>query len=241
MITAILFDLDATLVDDGGNWRHSVNATIEEVCSRHSVPRDELRESYYEVAGQVWDEIRSVESSPWGNMDDKSIVQRVWRTALAQAGVQGTDTLSDCVELYLDLRRSAVPAFPDAEPCLQRLRSSFRLGVITNGYADQQEPKLASAGLQSYFQSVVTTDIGYGKPQREIFLHALDNLDVAADEAAYVGDSLSWDVLGANRAGLTSVWLNRAARKPKGEDPVPDMEIASLGELPDALLQGIGD
>lgn len=40
-------------------------------------------------------------------------------------------------------------------------------------------------------------------------MHALDALDVAAGASVYVGDSLSWDVGGANGAGMASVWVNR--------------------------------
>ena len=39
-----------------------------------------------------------------------------------------------------------------------------------------------------------TTDIGFGKPGPEIFLHALDALGVPADASVYVGDSLRWGV-----------------------------------------------
>ena len=52
MIDTVLFDLDATLVDDGPNWRRSVNETIKLVCSRHGdADADAVRENYYAAAG----------------------------------------------------------------------------------------------------------------------------------------------------------------------------------------------
>ena len=107
MIDTVLFDLDATLVDDGPNWRRSVNETIELVCSRHGdADAEAVREKYYAAAGSVWEEIRSAETAPWGNMDDEGIVTKVWKKTLAQMLVENTDTLQQAVSKYLGLRSS---------------------------------------------------------------------------------------------------------------------------------------
>ena len=46
----------------------------------------------------------------------------------------------------------------------------------------------------------------------------------------HVGDSIEADVLGARRAGIASVWLNRQGlRNDTGVEP--DYEITSLAEL----------
>lgn len=80
-----------------------------------------------------------------------------------------------------------------------------------------------------------TTDIGFGKPGPEIFMHALDALRVPADVAVYVGDSLTWDVRGAGNAGMLSVWLNRNGSERTSADPLPDAPIVSLAELPELV------
>lgn len=73
-----------------------------------------------------------------------------------------------------------------------------------------------------------TTDIGFGKPGPEIFLHALDALGVPADASVYVGDSLRWDVGGAGNAGSS---------ERTSDDPVPDAQITSLAELPELVAR----
>ncbi|MCH7739066.1 MAG: HAD family hydrolase, partial [Chloroflexi bacterium] len=50
-----------------------------------------------------------------------------------------------------------------------------------------------------------------------------------------VGDALQTDVAGANAAGATSVWLNRAG-VPNDSEVKPDYEIRSLTEVP-ALVE----
>ena len=238
MIDVVLFDLDATLVDDGPNWSRSVDQTVQMVCIQH--PRTDsvvLREKYYDVAGSVWEEIRGVEAAPWGNMDDEEIVRRVWDSTLVQVGVENVGTVEKVVKEYLGLRSSGAHAFDDAEACLSELSSSYKLGIVTNGTSAQQVPKLNSSGLARFFQVVTTTDVGFGKPQTEIFMHALSTLTAKPEEAVYVGDSLSWDVDGANKAGISSVWLNRQSVTRKFGSPVPDKEIASLTELSLALAE----
>ena len=79
MIRAVLFDLDATLVDDGLNWRRSVTQVLEWVCDRHGhVDLQDLQTAYYAVAGEIWETVKDAPAAPWGNMDAEQIVQRDW-------------------------------------------------------------------------------------------------------------------------------------------------------------------
>lgn len=236
MIDTVLFDLDSTLVDDGPNWRRSVAGTMERLCQEHGgLDRERLEKAYYAVAGAVWEEMRGTGAAPWGNMDDAGIVRRVWGEALAQVGLRVEHGLDEVVEGYLRLRRGPVAAYDDVRPCLDMLAPRYRLGVVTNAAAAQQMPKIEAAGLAAYFEVVVTTDCGYGKPDPAIFALALEQLDAAAERAVYVGDSLGWDVAGAKRAGMTAVWLNRHGTERGKDDPVPDAQIDSLDRLPEVL------
>ena len=58
MIRTVLFDLDGTLVDDGQSWRSSVAAAIAVVCRGVDTPSaEDVSERYFQVAGEVWEEI----------------------------------------------------------------------------------------------------------------------------------------------------------------------------------------
>ncbi len=236
VIRAVLFDLDATLVDDGMNWRQSVQQTVALVASAHpDINVESISTAYYEAAARVWEEIRGVEAPPFGNMDDPDIVRRVLGMTLEQVGIDLDETLPKAVTTYLGHRSAGAPAFDDAQECLEHLATHYRLGIVTNGAAAQQLPKLESAGLARFFGVVTTTDSGHGKPQPEIFMEALASLTTTPEQAAYVGDSLTWDVEGANRAGMTSIWLNRRGADRTSGGPVPDIEIPTLRDLPAAL------
>jgi FMN phosphatase YigB (HAD superfamily) len=57
-----------------------------------------------------------------------------------------------------------------------------------------------------------------------------------AGECLMVGDSLARDAVGARRAGLRAIWLNRGGRQAAppargGNDDAPEAEISSLSQL----------
>ena len=63
-------------------------------------------------------------------------------------------------------------------------------------------------------------------------------VEVASAEAAFlavmVGDSLTRDILGAQRAGLKGIWLNRSGRD-LDDQVTPDFQITNLEQLHECL------
>ncbi|WP_308468859.1 HAD family hydrolase [Rathayibacter soli] len=99
----------------------------------------------------------------------------------------------------------------DALPCLDRMAArGIRIGLITNGDLDYQLRKIERVGLTPRFEHIVTSGaFGIAKPDARIFQHACALFGVEPADAAYVGDRLATDAIGAARAGLTGVWLDR--------------------------------
>jgi putative hydrolase of the HAD superfamily len=128
--------------------------------------------------------------------------------------------------------RNAVIPYDDVLPGLLRLKGRVRIGSVTNGNADLQ-----TIGLARHFDaSVAAPGFGVAKPDPRIFLEACRLLDVAPQEAVYVGDDLRLDVYGAQRAGLRAIWMNRTGQVNYLPDEVkPDAEVSSLGGLLDWL------
>jgi putative hydrolase of the HAD superfamily len=131
----------------------------------------------------------------------------------------------------------------DTLPCLDALTAGpdpLRIGLITNGSLEAQTVKMRATGLLPRIEHVIASgSVGVTKPDAAIFTHACSVFGVQPAEAAYIGDRLATDALGASAAGLLGVWLDRpgsatdeqlAAARAAGV-PV----IRSLAELP-ALL-----
>ena len=236
MIDAIFFDWDGTLMDDESSCRRAVLATSNSICQRlPGVDGEVLLVAYYKAAEEIWDQIKNTQTAPWGNMDDYGVACRVWNRVIERLrlSVDGLGWVP--ATIWTGVRQYDVPIFDDVIPCLDALRGHYRLGVVTNGSIATHLPKIEVSGLRDYFASITTTDIGAAKPCGAIFAHALESLDTTPTHALYVGDWPFGDVGGANRAGMTSVWLNRRKSQLTGDDPVPDLEIRSLDELTAAI------
>lgn len=116
---------------------------------------------------------------------------------------------------------------------LARLREAgFRMGVVSNSDGRAEEA-LAAAGLRTYFEVVVDSQlVGVEKPDPRIFHLALASMGVAAADAMYVGDIYEVDVVGARRAGMSVVLVD-----PLGNHGHRDVSsVRSIAELADQLL-----
>ena len=94
---------------------------------------------------------------------------------------------------------------PDAADTLKALKGmGYRLGVISNTSSlTQVYHTLEQHGIRGYFDAVCLSVIaGFRKPHPILFEMTARNLDSRPEECAYVGDTLTRDVLGARRAGF---------------------------------------
>lgn len=125
--------------------------------------------------------------------------------------------------------------FPDALPALDALgRAGVALAVVSNwdhGLADVLE----RLGVADRFGAVVASaTAGAAKPDAAIFHAALARLGVPPARALHCGDLPAKDCLGARRAGLTAVLIDRAGALADGPCP----RVRTLVELADLALAG---
>ena len=238
MIAAVLFDLDDTL------FAH--RAAVESGLVAHLGGPGAL-----EDPRSVLDSWRELEERHYPRYLAGEVSFREQRRLRARefAGHYGTPLGTDAeadawFEDYLGRYREAWTLHDDALPCLDELRRRIprvRIGIITNGELDFQTTKLDAVRLSDRVDAVIASgDVGVAKPDPGIFELACERLGVAAETAAYVGDRLHTDAIGAARAGLLGVWLDR-----RGEpaDPAESQEASTLGvvrvrsldELPELL------
>jgi putative hydrolase of the HAD superfamily len=85
-----------------------------------------------------------------------------------------------------------------------------RFGIITNADLEGQRDKLIAVDALPRFDHVIASgDVGFPKPDPRIFAAGAAAFGVAPEQAAYVGDRLETDALGAVSAGMTGVWIDR--------------------------------
>ncbi|MFC7059681.1 HAD family hydrolase [Halovenus salina] len=122
-----------------------------------------------------------------------------------------------------------------ARAALDSAREVGAVGLVTNGPQRRQGIKLDALGIRKYFETTVYAyDLPRRKPHAAPFERALADLDVEPSDALYVGNSLGYDVAGAQNAGMVVAWL-----RGEGDSGMYDPEyiLDSLDALP-ALLEG---
>jgi putative hydrolase of the HAD superfamily len=123
--------------------------------------------------------------------------------------------------------RNRVQFYADVRPALTRLRSRYRLFAVSNGNAD-----LARCGIAEFFDGHITASAaGAAKPDARIFAALIDMAGVEASQVLHIGDDPLADVVGATRAGLQAVWLNRDARRWPESFAHPTRTISTLAEI----------
>ena len=220
-LRAVFFDLDETLLDTSGTSR----ARGERITTM-------LKRELPNLDGASFLE-RLLEKSP----------KTGWALGVAplieELGLVETPLDHKAIELWLfqgclDLART----LPGAEEALRAISQIYTLGVITNGLEYRQRAKFESLPIHELFDVFLTSEAaGAEKPFPEIFQLALGRADVLSSEAAFVGDRLDVDVLGAKQAGMTAIWVDHQGHVPAGSGPEPDATFTDFGELPSILLQ----
>jgi HAD superfamily hydrolase (TIGR01549 family) len=223
-IQAIFFDFGGTLDSDGVDWFTRIYRRIRNRC-------DGLDPDWFQrLADRAAEDISLQEDTAQLSMDQT--VQRFceqvryllrqtngrlygsWEPAAVTA-----DFMAEA-KLYLERNRSV----------LEQLHSQYRLGVISNNWGN-------TTGWCEQFQyheflevTIDSTVVGLTKPDPAIFQAARERFALPPETCAYVGDWFESDIVGAHRAGMTTVWL-RGAEKNCPDVSIVDYEIEKLTDL----------
>ena len=164
--------------------------------------------------------------------------ERVWAEyILANYGLcnERLVAAADELALFYETHFYARSLRPEAPAVLEALhQKGFRLAIISNTLSRRLVPsKLADYGIAHYFDPVVTSaTLGWRKPNSRLFDEAARLMQLPPQACAYIGDTVSRDVIGARRAGYGLVLQIKSfltAKSDKGTDRVP----------PDAVIQDL--
>jgi putative hydrolase of the HAD superfamily len=217
---AILFDLDDTLIDHTAAFRMATEVLYESVASPLSLEQFHL--AWSASLRRQFDRYLAGELSY-----DQQRLARVREVIDPTLSDEAADRI---FALYLDQYEAGWWLFPDVESALEKL-PHHRMGIVTNGQVRQQRAKLERTGLLHRFDCVVISEeCGTAKPDPAIFLRACSLLGEAPSSCVHVGDHYDLDVMGARRAGLGSIWLDRAGNATTQHSPPI---IRSLNDVAD--------
>lgn len=226
-IDAILFDINGTLIDiltDESSVE--VFRKMRDFLFYQGVviDRTQLRDLYFLLLKQqqytskekyaefdsigIWQRIIELHETPI----TRTLAPEV-RCALPRLASQFYRALTLCKKLCL---------YPGVENTLKILRLDYQLAAVTDAQSTYAIPEMRAVGIADFFNPIVVSgDHGYRKPDRRLFMQALDALKIRPERTVYVGNDMYRDVYGAKQAGMAVVYFssNQGDKEPHGAEP----------------------
>ena len=152
--------------------------------------------------------------------------------ALDAHGVDDAALRDDLLHAYLSL-----DCYPEAPGVLSTLKDAGLLtAVLSNGSPMMLEAAVDSAGLGGVLDAVISVDeLGMYKPSAEVYQLAMDTLEVGRGQVSFQSSN-AWDAAAAATFGFRVAWCNRFGQARERLPDAPDVEIATLDELPAIVL-----
>ena len=233
MIQAVLFDFYNTL----GVWGQSLRPRVEEIAARYGIEIDEER--YAAARENLYSDASGSDPTTHDLLENMQQIVDSYRDFLSELGVQ--DYLDQMTWELLQSEHSLFAAtnatlYEDTVPTLEHLRGEgFKLAIVSN-WDTPLDPLTERLGIAHYFDIIVAshdTRVRSAKPDSHIFNYTLAALGVSPEETVHVGDTFEADVVGARRAGIHPIFIDRDGSQVSKWNRV--VTIQSLSELP-ALL-----
>ena len=216
----VFFDLDDTLLDHGQAERAALadlHVAFGDHVGHHALAH--LHTSYRASnSAALWADYGA------GRISSAELKRLRSERFLAAVGATGLDPLAFS-DAYLDRYAANWAWAAGAEDAFHATADRLPVGILTNGFREQQRGKLARFPeiARRAAVVVVSEEAGVAKPHRGVFDHALAEASravgraLAPAEVVLVGDSLASDIEGALGAGWQAVWVGGdAARAPRG-------------------------
>jgi 2-haloacid dehalogenase len=124
--------------------------------------------------------------------------------------------------------------FPEVPAALDRLRTRYRLVVLSNGDPDMLET--AKRYHQVPFDRVISVaEANSFKPHVATYTRAAELCGLNPDQILFVANH-AFDCIGAKSAGMKTAFIDRRSR-PFGETPhQPDLLVPTMTDLADAIV-----
>lgn len=221
MTSAILFDLDDTLIDRNASIQNYATILEQEFGSQLNPTNiDAIAETLIACDGGGYRprldvSVDIAQSLSWTIAPSADQIHAHWMEYFLLASVLRTHAIQ-----LLDLLKSR----------------HLPIGLVTNGSTVGQNRKVDTLGIRSYFSSLIVSEtVGIKKPHPDIFQTALTQLQVAAKNTWFVGDHPTNDIIGAAQVGLNPIWIRVSHPWPESTPPASN-QITRLDEIPEIIF-----
>jgi putative hydrolase of the HAD superfamily len=263
-VTALLIDLDGTLID-GSGWHETLESLDQLGTELADTASDAVSSAMIRRLDDAWDEESvagdfrrlgfAMSDALWSTFIGAGPAlarirawvpgfrARFWSEVSVAAGIADVVSSQELALRYAEERAARIRALPDVSVTLERLRDDFRMVLLSNGPTDLQRQKMKRTGLDGWFDAIIISgEVGCAKPQAGAFSLALAAAGCSAAQAVMVGDDWTNDVLGALAVGVRAVHIDPGRRRPvRGDLPHSGVEsLECFGDLSTWIDGGSG-
>lgn len=202
----VFFDLDHTLWDFERNSHESLTELYEQF-NLQGFGVESLTDfltNFTEINKNLWNDFDH------GRIAHAYIRENRFRLVFESLGVTKLPVADqELGEEYLRLLPQKPYLLDGAREILDYTAAKYKLHIVSNGFDWIQARKMASSGIDHYFEHVVTVERANAKkPDPQIFEYALGAANAQKSESIMIGDNWEADVMGAQRFGIDAVYYN---------------------------------
>ena len=196
----ILWDLDGTLLDFHYAQHYAIKKCLEEI---NITATEEIIERYSQINDKWWKDLEREKVSKEQLLTGR-FIELFSEYNIICNDVEG---FRNCYEEYLG---DVYLYIDDSLEICKSLVGKCRQFIVTNGLASSAVKKIKLSGFHDIMEKIfISEQLGAPKPQKLFFDKVFESMpEVPKDRILIVGDSLSSDILGGNRAGIASCWYN---------------------------------
>jgi 2-haloacid dehalogenase len=135
---------------------------------------------------------------------------------------------------YLVAQIERLEPFPDVPEALARLKTRYKIVVLSNGDPDMLET--AKAFHRIPFDAVISVAVANSfKPHVATYTKAAELMSVRMEEVLFVANH-AFDCIGAKSAGMHSAFIDRRKRPFGGTPHQPDIVAEDMKSLADMIV-----
>jgi len=225
-LTAVFFDLDDTLYDQLQPFQSAFNSLFSHIT-------DVTILDLYKKSREYSDRVFPLTESGKMTVEEMNKNRVIYAFDHFHYQISEEEAMH-FQEIYKE-HQYKISLVPEMENILNYLSSkNVPLYILTNGHSNHQRLKLEALNPFQWIPQnniFVSSEVGYSKPQKEIFEYVNAQTNTTASESFIIGDSFENDIMGAHNAKWNSIWLNTKQRKMPSNERHPNYEATSYREL----------
>ena len=227
MITTILWDVDATLL----NFKEAEKAAIRTLFQKFGFGEctDEMLNRYSQINKTYWERLERKE------LTRAEVLEGRFRDFFGKVGLD-VNQAAAFNENYQTSLGDTIVFNDNSYDVIKSLQGKVKQYVVSNGTITAQTKKLRLSGLGELMDGIfLSEELGVEKPDVRFFEKVFAKIEPADKiQIMIVGDSLTSDMQGGVNAGIVTCWYNPEHAPLQGNLKI-DYEIDDLHKIYDLL------